>query len=82
MDYFVIGFVSTANALLCIAGFAMAVILAGVVAGVVLIICGMAFDWTTAVLARHWTRTGRVPRHRWEQILLEAFQNQQSMPDG
>lgn len=75
MTWYLMGFDAVARVLLVIAGALSALLLAGMIAGIVLVIGSWGFDRVTAVLARRWKRKGKKPKGRIATIVMASLED-------
>lgn len=75
MTWYLMGFDAVARVLLVIAGALSALLLAGMIAGIVLTIGAFAFDRATAALARRWKRKGKKPKGRIGAIVMASLED-------
>lgn len=69
---FIAGFGATAKVLAAICGSALALALLLLFLVLLAVLIGASFNAATAALARHWKKTGRPPRGRWAEIIMES----------
>lgn len=75
MTWYLMGFDAAARVLLVIAGALSALLLAGMIMGIVLAIGSWAFDRATAALARRWKRKGKKPKGRIGAIVMDSLED-------
>ena len=75
MTWYLMGFDAVARVLLVIAGALSALLLAGMIMGIVLMIGSFAFDQITAALARRWKRKGKKPKGRIGAIVMASLED-------
>ena len=64
------GFMWTLRVILTILGGAAAVILLALTMIILAIVAGVIFNLVTELMARHWEKTGKRPRHKLGQIIM------------
>lgn len=75
MYWYLMGFDAVARVLLVIAGALSALLLAGMIAGIVLVFGSWAFDRATTALARRWKRKGKKPKGRIGAIVMASLED-------
>lgn len=75
MTWYLMGFDAVARVLLVIAGALSALLLAGMIAGIVLVFGSWAFDRATSALARRWKRKGKKTKGRIATIVMASLED-------
>lgn len=75
MTWYLLGFAAVARVLLVIAGALSALLLAGMIMGIVLALGSWVFDQVTGALARGWKRKGKKPKGRMAAIVMASLED-------
>lgn len=75
MSWYLLGFSAVARVLLVIAGALSALLMAGMIVGIVLALGAWAFDRVTGALARRWKRKGKKPKGRMAAIVMASLED-------